>query len=347
MPLCRALVALAAASLFGAAAAAEEGGTPAEATTLIDDQVHEVIVYGTGFERWDDTWWAVNTELSLPFGWLLRSERNFSVLASGIQVRSVFHCEKSAPIGRKRYEIDCRIDDIGIQMVTSEEGDRIDKAEEIQEMLDEVDAKLTGAAMQLQVNADGRVGSVTLEGLENTVGRRENQIAESLRALLARSMAGFHMRLRKVNQLAQGQWVEYDSPLMRMPDAVTASMGSSLLVNQLNVYQGHHVVQTVGRGVITSVDAISDGATNHFQTNFNGVAIYDADTGYMTERIWHLVGQPTASSQVSLLGTPPTLGERGRLWQIDPEEYISVGASEQVAPPGVPTAGLSVWTPID
>ena len=169
-------------------------------------------------------------------------------------------------------------------------------AVKVQKILTEADEKLTGAKLQIQVSDDGQVQNVDLEGLEAR-DQRAARINETLRILLSRMMAGFDMKLRKWNNLSEGQWVEYNAELMAMPTPdFVASRGASLLIHQLNKYRGELVVQSVGRGTISYGDGSSE---NFFSTRFNGVSIYDPEEGYMTERIWSLFGTPTASSAIA------------------------------------------------
>jgi len=165
---------------------------------------------------------------------------------------------------------------------------------------------------------------------------------ETLRMIMARVIAGFDMKLRKHNNLNEGQWVEYNPALMSIPtpDFVT-SRGSSMLIHQLNKYQGHRVVQSVGRGMIT----IGDGQTeSNYDVDFNGVSIYDHDEGYMTERVWALHGNATASSYLAEGKAARPYWHAGRVVMLDPDEKPNVGRSVPVAAPGQPPwEGEEAW----
>jgi hypothetical protein len=301
----------------------------------------EITVYGDGFERWDDTWWYVETEIKMPYPVDFQASENHQFRSNAFQIRAVYHCEKTFPMGRKRHEVNCTIDNVGIKAMALELNNK-----HVQSILEELDAKLSGAKLELQVSADGRVDNIGIEGVP-TRNRRESQILEMLRSILARSIAGFHMRLRKINPLNRGQWVEYDTPLMRMP-SFTSSMGASLLVHQLDVYQDQRVVQSVGRGTITT----EDWGVNNFISDFNGVSIYETQNAIMTERVWSLVGTPSASSYVSVFDEPPGYANRGRLRMITPDEYHTVGRTEHVVMPEQNTPkknpnGLPEWVSLE
>jgi hypothetical protein len=115
-------------------------------------------------------------------------------------------------------------------------------------VLDQIDAKLTGAAVQLQVDKKGGVTNFDLEQIaaDNT---RERQIKESLRQVLSRVMAGFHLRIPDHAQKS-GQWVEYGSELLDMP-SLTSSRGSTTLVHVVSPYGNNQLVQTSGQGTIS------------------------------------------------------------------------------------------------
>ena len=203
----------------------------------------------------------------------------------------------------------------------------------VDKILHEVDERLTGAKLQIQVRDDGQVQNVDIEGLTSH-DERTRRINETLRLILSRMMAGFDMKLRKWNNLSEGQWVEYNPELMAMPTPdFVASRGSSMLVHQLNKYKGELVVQSVGRGTISYGDGASE---NFFSTKFNGVSIYDREEGYMTERVWSLFGTPTASSAMADGSAGAPYWHAGRIRVLGDTEQADVGATEEVAMPGAP-----------
>lgn len=310
---------------------------------LEDEGYEEIIVYGDGFQRWDDTWWYVETELVFPQAIMLHAKENSSFKAMALQMRLVYHCEKTWPMGRKKHEVDCIIDDASFKAQAYGKNPK-----NVVEVLEEMDATVTKAKLQIQVTNDGRVSNIDLEGVEGR-NQRENNILETIRSILSRSFSGFHMRLRKINPLNTGQWVEYDSPIMKMP-SVTATTGSSMLVHQLDEYKGHHVVQSVGRGSIGLVESGGDNP-DMYRADFNGVSIYDDNNGVMTERVWSLIAQPSGSSYVATFGTPSSFKNRGRLRRLQPDEYISVGATEWVKGEGQEFEDLDVelntWIPLE
>ena len=77
----------------------------------------------------------------------------------------------------------------------------------------------------------------------------------------------------------------------------------------------------------------------------SGVAIFDKSTGIMSERVWVVQGQPTASSAGGTQ-TPP-FRNVGRIQLLGSEDRPDVGPSTQVAAPGVAVPGLPSWVSLE
>jgi hypothetical protein len=208
----------------------------------------EIIVYGDDFARWDHTRWLVQSELLLPLGVPFAAERNESFMSYAFQLRAIVGCEKDGKLSGSKWEVSCKIEDIGI-LATAHPRYRSEKDRAlVQRVLDEIDAKLTGVDIQMQVDKKGGVTNVDLEGIQSD-NLREREIQESLRQVLMRVMAGFHLRIPDHAQ-REGQWVEYHSELMEMP-SLTSSRGSTTLVHEVSPYKGDQLVQTVGEGSVS------------------------------------------------------------------------------------------------
>lgn len=234
-----------------------------------DDALEEVIVYGDDFARWDHTRWLVQSELILPMGAVFASDTNQSFVSHAFQVRAVIGCEKDAKLSKKKWEVSCEIEDIGILASSYRRWKREKDRELVQNVLDEIDAKLTGLEVQMQVDVKGGITNFDLEGLR-TDNQRERLIQESLRQVTSRVMAGFHLRIPDHAQRG-GQFIEYNSELMDLP-SLTASRGSTTLVHVVSMYKGDPLVQTIGEGTVSvnlpgsstdpfSTSNLSDGGT--------------------------------------------------------------------------------------
>ena len=125
--------------------------TPAEEVVVYDEDeiFDEITVYGDLFARWDDTRWLVETELALPLPFTLAKDQNLEIRATAMQIRAVIRCNKTHQLRKKRWEVDCVLEDIGLQVVPWRNDRSSKKLGDGLLVLQEVDAKLTDAALQL------------------------------------------------------------------------------------------------------------------------------------------------------------------------------------------------------
>jgi hypothetical protein len=316
------------------------------AVDVDEDLFEEVVVYGDLFARWDDTRWFVQTEIGLPFPMLLQRDEDVGIRANAMQVRAVIRCNKQSELGRKRMEVDCVLEDIGLQVVPFRNDRSARALASGQSVLDEIDAKLTDASLQLQVSNDGRVTNVDLEGVPKT-NRRIANIQETLRQVMSRVVVGFDMKLRKGNQLYEGKWMEYNSNLMTMPvpPDITGVSGSSMLVHYLNKYKGHVLVQTIGKGVVAMPipDPREGEKMINYKTDLIGVSIFDAEEGFMIERVWALSGDASASA----LFQNGIYQHAGRINMLGEKEAPDCGPTRLVQAPGESTRGMETWVSIE
>lgn len=349
-------------------AAAEQAGEPsgaaADASAAAEPETaEEIIVISDGFARWDNTRWHVQTQIVFPTFYLVQAFRNTEFEAPEIQVEFVLTCNKSFRRAKKRFEVDCQIEDIAFAMTTLRPNRKVS---DVGPVLDEWDATLTGAAAQLLVADDGRVIGVGLEQVRaddkaeelaavakeagdaardaDTV--RGQAVRESMRGLLRLSMAAFHMRLPQGNVLREGQWVEYQPTLFEIPTGDQNTMSGGYLIHQLDRYKGHNVVQSKGEGTVRVGWADDDADENYFKMKFDGVAIYD-DSGIMTERVWALKGRATGSGTLGELGNVGYF-HSGRIRQLKQEAVVLLRDTAIVGRPNQPaTEDRPAWVPIE
>lgn len=318
----------------------------------------EIVVYGDMFARWDGTRWFIATEVQLPgLMWLAADERH-EMRVSAFQLRGILACEKDWKLSGRRFEVDCTIEDFGLQAVVYEKS-----YDHVQEVLDEIDRKLSGAQVQLQVKDNGRVVNLDLEGMPVPRNQRERRIQELIRVLVSRMVVGFDMKLRKTNYLSTGQWVEsrtallslpafrVESPAERLDDpgnssahlqVGTATPASGTVVHQLNGYRGHVIVQTRGEGQVQDERGVN------YKVDLTGVSVYDDDGGYMTERVWSLVAKRTAESYETWGTALVDYSHAGVLRLLGDEEMADVGPTRRVwiEGQGGYAAGAPLWEPV-
>jgi hypothetical protein len=326
-----------------------------------DDEIERIVVIADPFARWDGTRWFIKTEIGLPYELKFFADQNWEFWTSAFQIRTIVACDKDFKISKNRQQVHCTIEDFGIQATDSSDmktkleqkiiEKRIARREaagkpalteskeerraHIQAILDEIDTKLSGASLQLQVSSMGRVTNIDLEGVPKD-SVREAEMFATLRALLSRVIVGFDMKLENHDFLEQGFWVEYSSALMSIPAPDETSMGSSMLIHRLSKIDGNLIAESRGKGLISIFD------DQNFTTSFAGVAVYDEDTAYMTERVWVLKGIPTANTWMDL-----PYWHAGRIIQLDPDQKPSLGETRLVHLPCCPVEGVAAWIPIE
>jgi hypothetical protein len=312
--------------------------------TAADEEVpaEEIVVWGDLFARWDDTRWMVTTEIGVPYDLTLMKDENLEFQTSEIQLKTVIGCSKEWKLGGHRYEVDCEIEDFAIQASIAEDRVNTEDIARARAVLDEIDAKLSGAKLQLQVADDGRVTNMALDGVP-TNGLRQSEMQETLRQILSRVVVGFNLKLRKFNQLNEGKWHEYNSTLMTMPmpPEVGSGQGSSLVVHYLNPFQGQIVVQSIGKGLVQvplpNVEPLS------YTIDLIGVSIFDKNEGYMLERVWAIEGTTTASAMFSV----GTYINNGRIWVLGTQDKPDCGPTRVVNGRKQVSPELPKWVPID
>jgi len=301
------------------------------------DISEEVTVYGDLFARWDNTRWKVENELVLPFRLPLNMELNKGFQTYAVQMETVFLCAKSWKLGPKSWEVDCTIEDFAIRSLVREKKPSQQLIDNSRQVLAEIDERLTGARIQLQVTDDGRVTNFDLEGLSKD-NRRLAEIHEVQRQLMRQVLVGFHLKLRKDRMLQEGKWHEYNSELMSIPvpPELTASAGSSLLVHHLNHYQGHVLVQSIGEaGLFVDYGGRREVT---YSARLDGVAIFDPSEGYMIERVWTLNGSPSASAQFG-----QGYWHTGKIAKLEKETVVQLGETAPVVQEDREFEGLKTW----
>lgn len=314
----------------------------------VDEAVEEIVVWGDLFARWDDTRWLITTELALPYAFQFLKDENLGFPSREFQFRTVIRCNKQWRLGRHRYEVDCVIEDFGMQAALDYDRVKPGDITDATAVLEEIDAKLTNAAIQLQVADDGRVTNLSLEGVPAS-NRRQSEMQETLRQVLSRLVVGFNLKLQEYNQLNEGKWHEYNSTLMSlpMPPGIGGAPGSSLVVHYLNRYKGHILVQSIGKGVV-QIPLVESGGGQAgqnltFETDLIGVSLFDPDNGFMMERVWALDGRPTSSNFFD----QGRYFHAGKLTMLGTEDRPDVGPTRVVNGRRFTVPELPEWEPIE
>lgn len=227
----------------------------------------------------------IQTQVQLPEMIWLAARMNKQARIDLFDLRLVTQCAPGEPLNRNKWEVNCRIEDIALsaEALPQEEG-------LVQPIVEELDERMTGAVVQLQIRGDGRMVNIDLEEVER-VNRRFGRINENMRLILTRGFAGLDLPLPSGHE--QG-WYQHSSWIMRAPSS-EGSAGSSEIVHRL-IGESDNVVTigTSGRAMIVPGEG-----HNKYDTRMGGEATFDRWTGRMLERSWTMAGGPTASSMIA------------------------------------------------
>ncbi|MBT3219357.1 MAG: hypothetical protein HN348_09725 [Proteobacteria bacterium] len=239
----------------------------------------------------------VQTQVRLPEPMLFLALANRDVRVTEFQVNLNLNCVAANALGKKAWELSCAIDDFAIQAapISTEKGRLID-------ILNEYDEMLTNAHLELVLTLDGRVRTVDLEGIDKR-NKRSDIIHENLRLILARSVAGFDLRLPKKGDDRGGPWRQTNAQIAGFPSEL-GSMGAveidHLVQSSTNTV---HELAMTGRGTMSSGEMIVVGnqerPRNLFEMAISGTAQFDGAAGELVSREYLVDAKPTASSMDS------------------------------------------------
>jgi hypothetical protein len=258
----------------------------------------------------------LESHVQLPVVMWLATPYNHQARITAFDVRLVTTCANAQVLTKHTVEVNCSIDDVALSAAGLPQ-----EAGLLQPILVELDEMLSGATVQLQMNDDGKLGNISLDGLKRR-NNRSGWINENLRLIVSRAYAGLDLNLP---QDEENSWPQYESWLMRAP-AVDGSSGGTELVHREIAREGSFsTIVTGGRGVIV----VGEGA-NKYDTRMVGETRFDLRTGRIADRVWTVVGGPTASSVIAFGAAGYPYLQQGRLVALTEAEPWDVGQSEEL-----------------
>lgn len=282
----------------------------------------------------------VDAEVQMPSFFWVMAERNKEARLVAFRTRSVLVCGQGERLNRRTWEVDCRIDQIGILGATL----RGDKGL-LGPILQEMDDKLTGSELQVRFREDGRVVNVDLEGVDKS-DRRMSRTHEVMRLMMIRSLAGFDLQLPKNGVSQEGVWGQTQALLLTAATDV-GSQGAAEVAHLVRESADDIVIiETAGRAMVVP-GSDGEAGRNFFSTKLNAVGVFNVTNGMLTERVWSALGEPTASSALTEGGAGMSYVQRGRILHL-PEgaDVPDLGATEEVPlPDGRAESAIHVWTP--
>jgi hypothetical protein len=244
----------------------------------------------------------IEAELLLPELLLLQQAENVNVRVSEVTVMLNTMCRPDGPPGKKTVVVHCTIDDVRLVAapVRSEVG-------RLLPILDEMDAALLQATVELTLTRDGRVRGLSLQGMDDRI-RRLRQIQESLRQVMLRAFASLDLSLPKKADDEGRSWRDATSRSMGFVTN-TGTYGKAELVSAVVSQEGDIVqIDTQGQGIMVPGDdqavrtpegAMVARTKDSYDMSHRGTTRFDVANGHIVERMYRVDGVPTASSQVA------------------------------------------------
>ncbi len=270
--------------------------------------------------------WALETEVVLPWFVRLFADRNIDVRARNVGLKMVLDCTAERPGKRAGYLV-CTVEDAALTGATfpNERG-------RLQPVLEEMDAKLTGARADLVLRPDGHIRTIKLEtkSISRFRNLRTRYMEEAIRTFFVRAVAAFDVKMPRQG-VTDESWPQFESTLMGLPTQ-KGTAGSGKLVHQADLSgsrtEGELYVASVGRATLVDGARLDNGSPYYLDTDLSGYTVFDVDGGRVDEAVWTMWGEPTASA--GAFARP--YASRVAVRALDPGQSIDLGPTEEWRP---------------
>ncbi|MFT4626562.1 MAG: hypothetical protein ACI8PZ_005239 [Myxococcota bacterium] len=314
-----------------------------------DQVAEEVVVYGDPLAPWDQTRWWVAAESLTDSGALRLTTPGGSFRAPAWQVSALLFCQVLEH-RRSGGLVECTPEAVAVRAVSVDSWQRPEDRRRVDGGLSDLRREMLGARIHLRVRDHGSVHLV----------QNEDGAGASAALVLERAINAFHLDLPEYGWFDGQRWEALSEPLLDLSEA-GEGFGLERVVHSAHSFRGHTVIQTLGEanketvvGVrrptssgpsipLTHAERFMPEWRAHFeevtvpsQLRLEAAAVFDRERGFMTERVWSMVG--TGSYPVRRIG---------RLELLDADTVVDLGPSGQVAPPGVVRPGLLPWVSLD
>lgn len=276
--------------------------------------------------------WLTESEVMLPGHVWLYADQNVDVRARSLRTQLVLDCRARA----EARLLHCRVEQASLagQTYPSERG-------LLAPVLDEMDAKLTGAEVAIELRRDGRIRTLEVDSqrIRGSSNRRTRYMREVLRSLVMRNLFPLDIQIPH-SGLEAGGWPQYDAAALDLL-TLEGTAGAGRLVHHAEPWGEHRVmVATAGRATL------ADGATMDlkpvmFSTDLTGHTVLDTKAGTIVEARWEVHGQATASAGPNGWYH----ASRVQLRALTPDETLELSPTEEWAPMGVFTGPVEPAVP--
>jgi len=292
----------------------------------------------TGLEwKWEQDQvrrYKIAAQVMLPEPIVFLAQKNKEKRIVEVQVDLDAECKAASPEGKKAWELHCTVSDWAMSAapVSSDAGDVVP-------ILDEMEHAVTGNYLQVSLTNNGKVRSVSLEGVESERNQRYREIEETLRLILQRTLAGLDLEMPKNGDDKDRAWGLRTSLAMNLP-SLHGTVGSVDLSSEVSATDGDVVtIQTVGRATLGSGETVavnsSEQIANLFEMTMRSVTEFDVAAGHMVSREYLVDGAPTASSISTEAGGGVTYIQAVKVKLIpEGKPPIRFGENEEMRPGG-------------
>lgn len=268
--------------------------------------------------------WAIDTEVVIPGHSWVYADRNIDVRARNIGVQMVFDCIAGAPT-KQAGILRCTVKDAAVTGATypSERG-------RLQPILEEMDAKLTGATAEIVMRRNGRIRTVKLRSnrLVGFRNQRTRYMEEMLRILVVRAVAPFDLVIPREG-IPEEAWPQYESLLLQLP-GMRGTAGSGKLVHNARSHDAERfVVSTFGEAMLIDGSLIDRNVPLYLRTQLTGFTVFDTRNGEVSEAVWTGYGEPTASAGLFA----QAYATKTTLRSLDPGEEVELEPTREWSPP--------------
>jgi hypothetical protein len=267
---------------------------------------------------------ALESQVQLPLFMWFATPFNHQARVMAFDLRLVTTCGNAQVETKRVVEVLCTIDDLALSAAGMPQEEGL-----LQPILTELDELLTGSSVQLRMNHEGRLVNIDLEGMDRR-NQRTGRISENMRLVVSRAFAGLDLQLPRGDEL---QWPQYDNWLLRAPSAEGTSGAAEVVHSRNSSEQGFLTIQSAGRGLIVPGEG-----ENKFDTRMTSTAVFDLRTGRLSDRVWSVIGGPTASSWIAFGAAGYPYIQQGRVVALTENETWNVGESLELEPGAVPSA---------
>lgn len=232
----------------------------------------------------------------------IKASFNKQFRMQNLRTNLLLTCQQDGVVTKRWVTVRCKIDDVAFAAL-SYPGD----AKVVVDVLDDVDAKLTGRDMVFEQTMDGRLRSMDLLLDDDDVKNdRMRETRELVRMLLQRSVASLDLQLPAKGDSKGARW-RVNGPMALGFISLKGSMGGEEVWAEVKKKEGMlWTIDAEGGGVIGPAEMIATNGAEQPANLYNMVmqssAVFDVEHGNLVSRQHYVRGDVTPSSQLAGYG---------------------------------------------